>query len=422
MAITPDGRYLYIAEMNANEVGVFSINSDGTLTAVACTTACATGALTRGIAIAPNGRYLYATNYTDGDVSPFSINSDGTLSAIACSPSSTCLTGTNPVMAAVDPSSSHLYVVNQGTGSISPFSIGVNGSLTPIACLSTDCNTGYHPLGIVTTPDQAPAASFFVSPGRPGKPSSFNASASTATSGYTIARYTWDFGDGTIVADGGATPTHSYAAPATYTVTLTVTDNAGCSETTTFTGHTVACDGASSATTTREVMIVPDYRLTVSVSGPGHIIGSEISCPTSCTATYGSGTAVALAPAAATGATFAGWSGACSGRGLCHLTMSADRSVTATFEKPPRPPDTRITNATVKSRARTARFTFKATGQASGFQCALLSGRQHNPKFRSCRSPKSFAKLKRGRYKFEVRAIGRWGTDPTPATREFKIG
>jgi hypothetical protein len=40
-----------------------------------------------------------------------------------------------------------------------------------------------------------------------------------------IASYDWDFGDGIIV--GGATASHTYAAPGSYSITLTVTDNMG---------------------------------------------------------------------------------------------------------------------------------------------------------------------------------------------------
>src|SRR4030095_5918505 len=40
---------------------------------------------------------------------------------------------------------------------------------------------------------------------------------------------------------------------------------------------------------------------------------------------------VTLTATPAAGSTFAGWSGACSGTGSCTVTMSAARSVTATF-------------------------------------------------------------------------------------------
>jgi PKD repeat protein len=53
--------------------------------------------------------------------------------------------------------------------------------------------------------------------------------ASTDTDG-TIASYAWDFGDPTSGAANTSTaedPTHTFSSAATYTVTLTVTDNAG---------------------------------------------------------------------------------------------------------------------------------------------------------------------------------------------------
>jgi hypothetical protein len=56
-----------------------------------------------------------------------------------------------------------------------------------------------------------------------------------------------------------------------------------------------------------------------------------ISCGSDCSESYTSGTSVTLTAAAAGGSTFAGWSGACSGTGTCVLSMTAARSVTATF-------------------------------------------------------------------------------------------
>ena len=52
----------------------------------------------------------------------------------------------------------------------------------------------------------------------------FSAAGSSDPDG-TIVTYDWDFGDGS--SGVGANPTHSYAAAGTYTVTLTVTDDGG---------------------------------------------------------------------------------------------------------------------------------------------------------------------------------------------------
>jgi PKD repeat protein len=69
----------------------------------------------------------------------------------------------------------------------------------------------------------AGSADFVFSPTDPhvGDVVFFNASLSSVTNG----SFSWDFGDGTSAS--GVAPTHSYSAPRTYTVTLTVTNDRG---------------------------------------------------------------------------------------------------------------------------------------------------------------------------------------------------
>jgi endoglucanase len=77
------------------------------------------------------------------------------------------------------------------------------------------------------------------------------------------------------------------------------------------------------------------FGLTVTKAGAGSgtvtSSPSGINCGSTCSANYSSGTSVTLTAAAASGSTFAGWSGACTGTGGCTVSMSAARSVTATF-------------------------------------------------------------------------------------------
>jgi len=79
------------------------------------------------------------------------------------------------------------------------------------------------------------------------------------------------------------------------------------------------------------------FALTVTLAGAGSgTVTSNptgINCPGTCSANYNSGTSVTLTAAAASGSTFAGWSGACTGTGSCTVTMNAAHSVTATFNK-----------------------------------------------------------------------------------------
>ena len=62
--------------------------------------------------------------------------------------------------------------------------------------------------------------------GGQGAPIAFNGSGSQDPDG-SITRYDWDFGDGTTAADAGPQTTHAYESSGSFTVTLTVTDDAG---------------------------------------------------------------------------------------------------------------------------------------------------------------------------------------------------
>ena len=48
--------------------------------------------------------------------------------------------------------------------------------------------------------------------------------------------------------------------------------------------------------------------------------------------------------------------------------------------------------------------------------------RKHaKPKFKRCKSPKTYKHLKPHKYVFEVRAVSAAGKDPTPAKKKFRI-
>lgn len=74
---------------------------------------------------------------------------------------------------------------------------------------------------------EAPTASFTISPTTPvtGQTIFFNAEASRAAAGRRLVSYNWDFGSGR--TGTGVTTSKGYDSPGTYTVTLTVTDDAG---------------------------------------------------------------------------------------------------------------------------------------------------------------------------------------------------
>lgn len=83
---------------------------------------------------------------------------------------------------------------------------------------------------------------------------------------------------------------------------------------------------------------------------------------------------------------------------------------------PPSPPATSLLLSRVKAHRASFRFAAAGTGPFR-FECKL-----DRRKFRPCSSPRVYKRLGRGAHRFAVRAIGAGGTDPTPATRRFRIG
>ena len=172
------------------------------------------------------------------------------------------------------------------------------------------------------------------------------------------------------------------------------------------------------------VYTTPIAQLTVSKvgSGSGTVTSDDgsIHCGSACSHSFTAGSRVTLHARAAGGSAFAGWSGGCSGKGACIVTLGADRTVTARFNRSA--PDTKLTSASISSKKRSASFAFTSRGSARGFQCTLRSKRHPHAKFKTCHSPKHYGNLRRGNYTFLVRAIGAKGPDPSPATKRFTIG
>jgi murein DD-endopeptidase MepM/ murein hydrolase activator NlpD len=82
---------------------------------------------------------------------------------------------------------------------------------------------------------------------------------------------------------------------------------------------------------------IPSYLLTVvkAGTGTGTVVSSPvgIDCNADCTESYLSKTIVTLTATPDTTATFTSWSGGCTGKAACKVTMTAAKKITATFKK-----------------------------------------------------------------------------------------
>jgi 6-phosphogluconolactonase (cycloisomerase 2 family) len=252
ISVAPDGAHLYMASTITSAVYAASIGADGSLTAVPGSPF-QSGPGTRGIAIAADGHRLYTTNTAAGSGQGtwgYNVAADGSLTTIAGNP----FMPVAQSAIAMTPDSKRLYVGAAFSGGTSGLNIGAAGELTPVPgnpyASGASTSEAYD---MAISPDQPPVAAFAAAPGLAGAPSGFDASAS-ADPDVTIARYDWTFGDGSSASTGAVT-THTYAAPGTYRVTLTETDDEGCSTTFVFTGQTAICNGLPVARVSDDIVV-----------------------------------------------------------------------------------------------------------------------------------------------------------------------
>jgi len=109
-------------------------------------------------------------------------------------------------------------------------------------------------------------------------------------------------------------------------------------------------------------------------TGTGTVTSSPagIACGADCTETVAVGTQFTLTAAAASGSTFAGWSGACGGTGTCAVTLNAGTTVTATFNTAPAsvpPSPAPVTLTVTRIGTGTGTVTSSPAGIACGADC-----------------------------------------------------
>ena len=154
LSFSPDGQFLLVTERVANNVDVFRIRPDGTLSPIVVNAAPAPG--TFSVAFAPDGAAIVSetgpANGTNASaISSYKVNSNSTLTAIS---QSVPTLGAGNCWNAITPDGTKVYTSNSGSDNISGFNIGKNGTLTPIAGTIVGENpTGSHNVDIAITAD-----------------------------------------------------------------------------------------------------------------------------------------------------------------------------------------------------------------------------------------------------------------------------
>jgi DNA-binding beta-propeller fold protein YncE len=254
IAVTPDGKSVYVANLQAAQVWQYDVGAGGGLLSKSVATV--NQAAPVAIAVTPDGRSVYVTSQ-GGSLSQYTVGAGELLTPKTPATVGAGASMTNPDGVAIAPDGKSAYVANCGDpfctgGSVLQYQIGAGGLLSPFT--PTAVAAGMHPDAITVLPDQGPTASFSSTTASAGSAAHFDGSGSNDPDG-AVARYDWQFGDGAQAANAGPKPTHVYGRAGSYNVRLTVTDNGGCSTAFVFTGQTASCNGGPAATTVRAITI-----------------------------------------------------------------------------------------------------------------------------------------------------------------------
>jgi 6-phosphogluconolactonase len=134
---------------DASAISSYSINSDGTLNTISASVP-TLGAATCWDAITPNGEWVYTSNAGTSNISGFTINSNGSLTALPGT-----IVGTNPSGATnldivISSDGKFLYSVDGEIGKISIFGIQSDGTLTaPKTVGKLPTNAGFNGIAAI---------------------------------------------------------------------------------------------------------------------------------------------------------------------------------------------------------------------------------------------------------------------------------
>ena len=154
LAFSPNGRFLVVTERTTNNLDVFAVESDGSLSQNVVTPSVGPGVF--AVSFAANGAALVSetgpTGVPNGSAaSSYTLQANSTLTPITASIPTL---GAANCWNAVTPNGRFFYVSNSASATISGFAINNNGSLTPVGSTIVGSNpTGATNLDIAVSAD-----------------------------------------------------------------------------------------------------------------------------------------------------------------------------------------------------------------------------------------------------------------------------
>jgi 6-phosphogluconolactonase len=154
ITFSPDGQFLAVTERATNNIDVFRVEADGTLSPIVVNAGGAPGVF--AAKFAPNGALVDSETGPAGGsnastISSYAVGTNGTLTPISLGVPTL---GNANCWNAITPNGKFGYTSNAGSATISGFAIGANGSLAPVGATVVGTNpTGSTNLDIAITAD-----------------------------------------------------------------------------------------------------------------------------------------------------------------------------------------------------------------------------------------------------------------------------
>jgi len=164
LAVSNQGNFLYLADRNNGTVVGYAFDSTTGVLSPVPGQAFPAGSSPSVVFSPPAGNFLYVANAGSNDIFAFSVNGDGSLSAVTTSGSTTQFTistGIGPIALLSDPGAKYIFALANGGSQITGYTMNhVTGLLT--AVVAATASTGANPVAFTIRSDGSKNGDFWI--------------------------------------------------------------------------------------------------------------------------------------------------------------------------------------------------------------------------------------------------------------------